>query len=897
MKIKNCGITLIALVVTIVVLLILAGITISLVFGPNGVINKAKEAEENTKREQVREQLELAKAPEFIEGNGKYDPDSYFQRVEDEEIIKDKNKDVVEIGEGVYEVTTAPGYIFIITLVPTKDNVEDIEIDYGGKVDGPRIRKINVTNKTTSSISIEVDTANAEGATYTYYYKKDGELDWIESGKSEENIYTFTGLEANVIYNIKVEVEKDGKKAEKETSTRTGELPEGAVQFSQVEWNNGEASTTITTSETGYTLQYQLGGIEEEKWTNTTSGTTIGNLQHGTTVYGRLFDGTNGSKNASIDVKDEMAPTIAVTDGRITTNSIEVSVQSTDNESGMADTPTYRYYIKQTNEADTAYEEQASNNNASYTFTELKQKTNYDIKVEVDGDKAGNIGIGMLLNKATGEIGGPTDGLIEGNIIASSPTWSNETASITLSTNTGLTIQYQVNGIADESWKDGTTVTGLHHKDTVYARLTDGTNVGSYASVNILDNIAPKGATIALSNTTVTSGTNVTATVTHIDNESGPNITSCRYIWNTSSAKLGTNAGAYTGGAFSSNGQQISRSMTSKGTYYLHVLTVDKAGKATETVSDAITVKQLATGISVSPSSITLTKQGETKQLTATVTPSTADNKSVTWSSSNTNVATVNSSGLVTAKGGGSATITATTKDGTNKKDTCSVTVTYPTVANKLKEGDYVSYDTSQGTNYKCIVLYNNSSYGVQIITQNIVGTIYVSLGASSFSTAMSNYNSAISKLNSEAKKYGSSIYATDVRCVGSVPNKKNSESGYYKITEFESSYSGRLRAGDNNYSTDWNQMGKLGIRKSNNHFWLASREVISGSNGINFGVRYSSGGGGVSTQNLCYIYSDGTGDALKSSSHGLRPVMTLKSTVKVIGGNGTSSSPYKLGT
>ena len=175
--IKNCGITLIALVVTIVVLLILAGITISLVFGPNGVINKAKEAEENTKREQVREQLELAKAPEFIEGNGKYDPDSYFQRVEDEEIIKDKNKDVVEIGEGVYEVTTAPGYIFIITLVPTKDNVEDIEIDYGGKVDGPRIRKINVTNKTTSSISIEVDTANAEGATYTYYYKKDGELD------------------------------------------------------------------------------------------------------------------------------------------------------------------------------------------------------------------------------------------------------------------------------------------------------------------------------------------------------------------------------------------------------------------------------------------------------------------------------------------------------------------------------------------------------------------------------------------------------------------------------------------------------------------------------------------------------------------------------------------------
>ena len=84
---RENGITLIALVVTIVVLLILAGITISLVFGSNGVINKAQEANENTKIAQVREQLELAKGPEYIEGNGKYNPDSYFERIEAEGII------------------------------------------------------------------------------------------------------------------------------------------------------------------------------------------------------------------------------------------------------------------------------------------------------------------------------------------------------------------------------------------------------------------------------------------------------------------------------------------------------------------------------------------------------------------------------------------------------------------------------------------------------------------------------------------------------------------------------------------------------------------------------------------------------------------------------------------
>ena len=163
---------------TIVVLLILAGITIALVFSQNGVIRKSQEAKENTKIAQVREQLELAKAPEFIEGNGKYNPDSYFQRIEDEGIIDDKDTDVYEREDGTYEVTTE-GYIFIITLVPSKDNVEDIKIDYEGKVYGPRIRKVNVTNKTTSSISVEVETVNAEGATYTYYYKKNDETDWI----------------------------------------------------------------------------------------------------------------------------------------------------------------------------------------------------------------------------------------------------------------------------------------------------------------------------------------------------------------------------------------------------------------------------------------------------------------------------------------------------------------------------------------------------------------------------------------------------------------------------------------------------------------------------------------------------------------------------------------------
>ena len=66
-------------------------------------------------------------------------------------------------------------------------------------------------------------------------------------------------------------------------------------------------------------------------------------------------------------------------------------------------------------------------------------------------------------------------------------------------------------------------------------------------------------------------------------------------------------------------------------------------------------------------------KIGDTVTLVATITPSNATNKNVTWSSDNTNVATVNN-GVVRAVGEGKANITVTTVDG-NKTATCEITV------------------------------------------------------------------------------------------------------------------------------------------------------------------------------------------------------------------------------
>ncbi len=69
------------------------------------------------------------------------------------------------------------------------------------------------------------------------------------------------------------------------------------------------------------------------------------------------------------------------------------------------------------------------------------------------------------------------------------------------------------------------------------------------------------------------------------------------------------------------------------------------------------------TGVSISPTQKVIAP-GATYTFTATVSPDTATNKNVTWSSNNTTIATVSSSGVVTGGSNGTTTITATTQDG-----------------------------------------------------------------------------------------------------------------------------------------------------------------------------------------------------------------------------------------
>jgi len=112
---------------------------------------------------------------------------------------------------------------------------------------------------------------------------------------------------------------------------------------------------------------------------------------------------------------------------------------------------------------------------------------------------------------------------------------------------------------------------------------------------------------------------------------------------------------------------------------------------------------------SVSLPSVSSVNVGSDIMLLATVLPGNATNNTLNWASSNTAVATVNSSGLVTGVSDGNATITATSTDGSNKSDNCLVTVN----SSDCSAAGTITYQVWRniGSSYSISSLTGNSNY------------------------------------------------------------------------------------------------------------------------------------------------------------------------------------------
>lgn len=206
--------------------------------------------------------------------------------------------------------------------------------------------------------------------------------------------------------------------------------------------------------------------------------------------------------------------------------------------------------------------------------------------------------------------------------------------------------------------------------------ITVRTSNGKSASCSVMVVIPPTSVSLSKSSVSLYVGETVTLSAT----VSPSNATDKSLTWSSSSSVATVSGGKITA--------------KSAGTT---TVTVRTSNGKTATCKVTVTKKAVpADGISLNRTTYSLNVR-QAMVLTATVTPNDATDKSVTWSSNNSDVATV-SNGVVTAVSGGSATITAKTSNG--KTAQCVVTVRLTKIAAFGLGRDFSGIITESGDLY-----------------------------------------------------------------------------------------------------------------------------------------------------------------------------------------------------
>ena len=166
---NNKGITLISLVVTIILLITLAGISISLVFGERGIITKAKEQKVIQTKAEILEQLELQKTNVLNYDTLHTDLWEYIEHIKEEDLGGHKVTEVIKIDEANAEIVIDGKYIYKVAQI--ENNVVINVEGYIEELD-PQIDSFIVTSKTTNKIEVEAKVRRAEE--YEFWILKNG---------------------------------------------------------------------------------------------------------------------------------------------------------------------------------------------------------------------------------------------------------------------------------------------------------------------------------------------------------------------------------------------------------------------------------------------------------------------------------------------------------------------------------------------------------------------------------------------------------------------------------------------------------------------------------------------------------------------------------------------------
>lgn len=202
---KEKGITLIALVVTIVVLLILAGISLNLVLGNNGIISKAKEAVKKTEEAQLKESLEMEMLESYIDSNSSDDIISMI------DANKLKKMGVVGIKKISYQFDDQGR-----GMLNDNNTKQNIKAERSAKI--ASLNK-NITGETKLA---KVEVVRPNKITILAVVEKDGKYYDAEIVSKNENDYSFENIQ------------------------QTGRLPDEAVIFWKVVNRDNEDIDSLT---------------------------------------------------------------------------------------------------------------------------------------------------------------------------------------------------------------------------------------------------------------------------------------------------------------------------------------------------------------------------------------------------------------------------------------------------------------------------------------------------------------------------------------------------------------------------------------------------------------------------------------------------------------------------
>lgn len=266
-----------------------------------------------------------------------------------------------------------------------------------------------------------------------------------------------------------------------------------------------------------------------------------------------------------------------------------------------------------------------------------------------------------------------------------------------------------------------------------------------------------------------------------------------------------------------------------------------------------------ATGVTLDQTSLSITK-GSSTTLTATVSPVEATNKNVTWSSSVPSVATVNSSGTITAVSVGTTIVTVTTEDGGFTAN-CTVTVT-PASAGS----NYYQKQTSTSTVVS----------GNYVICANVNGTYYPMPLNTTGSNALGS-STPITVANNQISETNAADYVVALTVSGTSVSIKNSDetwigsSSNKVVSNATSAYSWTIGSGEHGtFRLSHDSTRCLAYRLSYTRFADYATSNVTSSSTDYFDLelfKYTSGSGSYTVDNfvedfLTSVTCDATGSS-----------------------------------